>query len=154
MGILDDCVSRHKDCNPSCVTAKCINLGCGLVLTNSAIGVDCDRCKAFSSEHPRPDFIVLHAQSPPRWIVVEMKYQLRDVTQIINQLQAGASAVANDSRFVFPGSPAGLLPLVLRRTGRTHQADLDKLQRARLRFRGHSISILIRKCSARVTDLV
>lgn len=157
MSLLGDCRATHVGCNPSCVARRCRRRNCTLSLERLALCLDCDRCAAFFADRPKPDFVILDAargDSQARWVVVEIKTQLRDITQTVVQLQAGADVIQTDERFRTQPRVLKLVPLVLREQGRMHRADVRRLQARRISFAGSQFPVLIRSCAARLVDIL
>ena len=75
----------HSGCN-CLVTRRCKRDGCRLTLGSNAIGVDCDRCRAFTPTQRRPDFIVLYEGGGSKWFVVEMKGKTIRVSNVKERL--------------------------------------------------------------------
>ena len=156
MPILDECRAAHAGCNPSCVASRCRRGKCTLALGKLALCVDCDRCKSFAGDQPKPDFVILEAAGvgrEARWIVVEIKTQISDVTQIVRQLQAGARTIQTDARFTVQPQPLRLVPVVVREKGRIHSADVELLRSTRISFGGVQRQILTKPCGTRLADI-
>lgn len=118
--------------------------------------MDCDRCKSFAAGQPKPDFVILEAAGvggEARWIVVEIKTHISDVTQIVRQLQAGARTVQTDPRFKVQPQPSRMVPVVVREKGRVHGADVELLRSARISFGGGQLQILTKPCGTRLADI-
>ena len=142
----------HQSCNPSCLVRTCKRPRCQLRLPQEAMAMDCDRCRAFPQHKKHPDFIVLHANASAHWFVVEMKSKVSNVSDIIEQLEAGAKAILS-SRLFKVGIPPDIAFIVLHRG--IHQQDQQALQRRRLRVNGVPVKgILVKRCGISLTQFL
>lgn len=158
-GIIAQLKDLHTDCIPSCITTRCrkTESKCTLLLTaqGEIVCFDCDKCTAFVNQK-MPDFLIacLRSQSGPLiWLVVEMKRNVNDVTSIIEQLQAGADAVANHSIFQINTPCLKPLPLVLH-SGKVRSADIQTLHRKGVRYKGRRIPVVVKRCDAELEKLL
>jgi len=121
---------------------------------DKVVCIDVDRCTAFSSNpEKKPDYIILDARdlASPRWVVVEMKVQIRGhPDEIVKQLQEGARVIAEDRQFAVEVSR--LVPLVLHEKG-AHSQDVKSLQKARVNFKGKSWPILVLRCGLSIGEV-
>ncbi len=155
MSLLQSLCDLHRTCN-SCQVRRCSKEGCELLLEepSQVVCIDVDRCAAFSPnpEEKKPDYIILDARNTdPRWVVVEMKTQIRGhPEEIVEQLQEGARVVAEDRRFAV--GVKRLAPVVLRKKG-AHSQDLKVLQKKGVDFQGKRWPILVFRCGIYITEI-
>lgn len=148
----------HDGCNPHCVAVGIRRPNCALVISRAlqpqVVAIDCDRCGSFAIGEHRPDFILLFGGETgvsPRWFVVEMKSTIRDIGELVQQLQAGADAILSKPNFAVPSSPALLTPLILHRHQGAKAADFVNRT---ISFFGKKFHILHKRCGANLVDLV
>ncbi len=149
----------HVACSPNCIVRRCNRGDCTVQFTSRYVRcVDCDRCAAFTNEPNarKPDFILLsvgEGRSHSTWLVVEMKTRAGHVGSIAEQLQAGADAIENNTRFAFEESPRRIVPLLLHQRG-IHTADIQVLNSKRIRFAGRPWAIQTRRCGVDLSELI
>lgn len=155
---LDTLRTLHDACNPPCVAVRIRRPNCALVISQvlqpQLVGVDCDRCRSFARNEVRPDFILLFGGEtgiPSRWFVVEMKSTIRNIGELVGQLQAGADAIRSKSNFSVPSSPTLLTPLILHRRQGAKTADF--LTRT-ISFSSKKFRILHRRCGVSLDQLI
>lgn len=104
-----------------------------------------------------PDFVVLLTRGSTllTWFVIEMKTTTSDAGAIVAQLQSGATTIQSHERFAGLAHSASIFPLVFRaRSGQTHVADYQTLQRRRIRFAGKQVGITLQRCGYDLSTLV
>ncbi len=157
--ILSKLQNLHVTCSPNCIVPRCNRGDCNIQFTSERVRcVDCDKCGAFGDEpnSRKPDFILLSIAeqvSDSAWLVVEMKTHAGHVASIAEQLQAGADVIQNNRKFALEEPPHRIVPVLLHKRG-IHTADIQVLNRKRIRFAGRGWSILTRRCGVDLSDLL
>ncbi len=154
---VDDLKDLHVGCGSGCWTRRCRRGRCAVSLPKDAGLVDCDQCLSFPNQATRPDFVGLDGMegtAAARWIVLEFKRQVSDVTHIVEQLQAGAQVLQSDPRFRIEPAPSRFAPVVVREKGRIHAADVVQLSKAAVVFRGQKRPIRTIPCSSRLSEIL
>ena len=126
----------------NCPATRLRKEGCSAQTPHSSVCIDCDSCPAFPDQSTRPDYVALAATSEGEvWHVVEMKGRVSSASHVVQQLQAGATAIEESPDFAVSPN-ADLLPSVLHGGG-LRVADF---QNKPVRFRGRPKRIRWLRC--------
>lgn len=151
MGLADDLISRHRNCNPSCRVSRCSKEGCNLPLgdPHRFVCIDPDRCAAFPPDRKKPDYVILEF-STPCWVIVEMKGKTVHAGKVEEQLAAAAEIIASDRRFDL--EVTRIVPLVL--CQKIHSQESRSLQGKRVLFHGKKYPIRAFRCGTPLPEIL
>jgi len=118
---------------------------CRLEIDGLQIGIDCDKCRAFSENERRPDFIAIQtvdSTSSPRWLVVEIKGVMK--LDAREQAEGGLQTILEHDMFR-SGIQRARVCFAFKQRDLRQTADRDMLRRP-FKLRGKEVPVLVIRC--------
>ena len=140
-----------------CYARRCTKEGCNVPLKDAPsphllIDMDCSALE-IPPDSGRCDFLFVGCESTrgAGWVVpLELKSGSPDATEIVEQLRAGAQFA--QTRIPAQHKPT-FLPVAVY-GGKLHRAEIDKLKKSRIPFRGKTYEISLKRCKTPMKNIL